>query len=52
VLNSGVIITGGEIKAENLAVGAGARAFTQLLRPGARTAQAPPPAQNPPPGSR
>jgi hypothetical protein len=52
VLNSGVIITGGEIRAENLAVGAGARAFTQLLRPGSRTTQAPPPAQNPAPGSR
>jgi hypothetical protein len=52
VLNSGVIITGGEIKAESLAVGQGARAFTQLLRPGARTPQAPPPAQTSSPGSR
>jgi len=52
VLNNGVIITGGEIKAESLAVGQGARAFTQLLRPGARAPQAPPPAQTTPPGGR
>lgn len=51
VLNSGVIITGGELKAESLAVGQGARAFTQRLRPGARAPQAPPPAQTSTAGS-
>jgi hypothetical protein len=50
VLNSGVIITGGEIRAESLAVGSGARAFAQAFRPGGRAApQAPPPAQSAPP---
>jgi hypothetical protein len=51
ILNSGVIITGGEIKADSLAVGSGARAFAQVFRPGGYTPQAPPPAQSPPPRS-
>jgi hypothetical protein len=45
ILNSGVIITGGEIRAQSLAVGSGARAFAQALRPGSHAPQAPPPAQ-------
>jgi hypothetical protein len=49
VLNSGVIITGGEIRAQSLAVGSGARAFAQALRPGSHAPQAPPPTQAAPP---
>ncbi len=49
ILNSGVIITGGEIRAQSLAVGSGARAFAQALRPSAHVPQAPQPAQAPPP---
>lgn len=53
VLNSGVIITGGEIKAESLAVGSGALAVAgQFLRPGARGSQGAPPAPPSTPGSR
>ena len=47
VLNSGVIITGGEIKADSLAVGTGARAFTQMVRPGTRTHKHPHPRSPP-----
>jgi len=48
VLNNGVIITGGEIKAQNLAVGARARAG-QFLKTGSGTAQGgqPPPPPTP-----
>jgi hypothetical protein len=52
VLNSGVIITGGEIKAQSLAVGSGARALAgQVFRTGSHGPQAPPPAQSPTPRS-
>jgi hypothetical protein len=52
VLNNGVIITGGEIKAQNMAVGSAARAMAgQFLKSGGGTAQGGQPAPPPTPGS-
>lgn len=53
VLNSGVIITGGEIQAHSLAVGSGARAFAgQVFKSASRAAQGAQPAPPPTPGSK